>query len=148
MNDDELLGRLRRVLDAAEPEPPDARRLAYAALGWRDLDVELAELVFDSAVHEAESLVRSAEANVRLLTFSTADVTIEVELAGGALIGQVIPTGDVDVTLVNPEGVELATTQADELGVFTFDPVPTGPTTLVCRARDGSWSVRTAWTSG
>lgn len=146
MDDDQLMYELRRVLDLAD-DGGQSRELAYAAIGWRDVDAELAELMFDSALDSAETVLRSAEDSVRMLTFSTARVTIEVEESGGQVIGQVVPPGPTVVELVDPSGSVLVTTETDSLGVFTLDEVSPGPTALVCRAQDGAWSVRAVWTT-
>lgn len=147
MNHDQLLSHVGRMLDRLDGENENSRELAYAALGWRDLDAELAELVFDSAIDEAPALVRSSDDLVRLLTFRTTDVAIDIELSGDQLIGQVVPPTATAIELLRPSGDVLASTESDDLGVFTIDRMPDGPASLVIRALDGSWSVRTAWTT-
>ncbi len=50
----DLLDELRSVLDRVDPTPPEVTEFAKAALGWRRLDADLAELLADSAL-ETES---------------------------------------------------------------------------------------------
>lgn len=145
-HDDQLLDDLRRVLDRAEPAPPDSIVLAQAALDWRRLDIELAELVHDSAVDETELLVRGDVDGVRVLSFATGDVRIEVEHTGGQLVGQVDPAAVVVVELYRDGNEPVAVVTTDELGTFVIGAVTPGPLSLTCRADDGSWSVRTSWT--
>ena len=144
-NDDQLLDDLRRVLDTVEVPPPDSIVLAQAALDWRSLDVELAELVHDSAVDESELLVRGGVDELRVLSFATGTVQIEVEYANGQLIGQVVPAEVVLVELHRDGHEPAAAVTTDEFGTFVIDGVTPGPLSLVCRAEDASWSVRTSW---
>ncbi len=145
-NDDQLLDDLRRVLDLVELPPPDSLLLAQAALDWRSLDVELAELVHDSAVDESELLVRGDAAELRVLSFATGTVQIEVEYASGQLIGQVVPAEVVVVEIYRDGHEPAAAVTTDEFGTFVIGDVTPGPLSLVCRADDGRWSVRTSWT--
>ncbi|HKH88647.1 MAG TPA: hypothetical protein VKA05_07475, partial [Acidimicrobiales bacterium] len=46
--DEELLGRLREVLQRVEPVPADVTAVAQSLLSWRDPDARLAELVADT----------------------------------------------------------------------------------------------------
>lgn len=145
--DDQLLDDLRRVLDIVEGHPPESTVLAEAALDWRTLDAELAELVHDSAVDEPELVVRGDADELRVLSFSTGDVQIEVEYANRQLIGQVVPAEAIVVELYRDGSDPAATVSADEFGTFVIADVPPGPISLVCRADDGRWSVRTSWTA-
>lgn len=141
------LAELRRVLDMAEPLPPDSTTLARAALDWRTIDAELAELVHDSAVDEHELLVRGDDDRLRVLTFRTSDIEIEVEYSNGQLVGQVVPAEAATIEL-HREGVgAVASATTDEIGSFVIADVAAGPLSLLCRADDGRWSVRTSWTS-
>ena len=144
-NDDQLLEDLRRVLDTVEVPSPDSILLAEAALDWRSLDVELAELVHDSAVDDSELLVRGVVDELRVLSFTTGAVQIDVEYANGQLIGQVVPAEVVLVELHRNGSEPAAAVTTDEFGTFVIGDVTPGPLSLICRAEDGSWSVRTSW---
>ena len=48
--DDELEAELRRLAADREPVPAELVQAALDAFGWRDIDAELAELVYDSLV--------------------------------------------------------------------------------------------------
>lgn len=146
--DDELLARLRHVLDAVDEPRMRSTDAAKAAIGWRDIDAELAQLVFDSRVDEADHdlVMRGDAAETRQLTFSTDDVTIDIELGNGGLVGQVIPVGSARVELVQRDA-QPRVTETDEFGAFSIDEIQAGPTTIVVRATDGTWSVRAAWTA-
>lgn len=147
ISDDQLLDEIRRVLDAVEIPHPESVVLAEAAIDWRTLDVELAQLVHDSAVDEPELLVRGGSDELRVLSFATGDVRIEVEYANGQLIGQVVPAEVVVVELYRDGNEPAATVTTDEFGTFVIGDVEPGPLSLICRADDGRWSVRTSWTA-
>ena len=65
---DPLLDELRRLARAVDPVPDEVTAYARAALGWRRVDAELAELLADSRL-EALSSTRSGAETARSLTF-------------------------------------------------------------------------------
>ncbi len=94
MQDDEIMALLAEALERADPVPAHVMDNARAAFTWRTIDAELAELVFDSALHA--SGVRSEEAN-RQVTFRSSNVEIEImilEDRGRRLVGQLVPARD------------------------------------------------------
>jgi hypothetical protein len=57
--DDPLVAELRTLVARVDPVPPLVTQVAKAALGWRRLDADLAELLSDSALEtEALALAR------------------------------------------------------------------------------------------
>ena len=76
------------------------------------------------------------------------DVAIELEVTSGpgrpALVGQLLPPKATTVELQVGTG-EVDTVQADELGRFLIEPVPSGPVRL--RMRHGESLVHTTWVS-
>ena len=145
MSDDDLIADLRRVLDSTEPVPPDSTVLAEAALSWRSLDAELAELVHDSSVDAPELLVRGSGDAQRILSFANPSVQIDVEYANGQLVGQVTPPSAASVEVRRSNDELPARAETDEFGAFVVPDVPAGPVLMVCEALDGSWSARTTW---
>jgi hypothetical protein len=77
--DDELLSRLRALAAERDPVPGHVLAAARAALTTRRLDEELAALVADSALAGAGQ-VRAGDAQLRVLTFETADVSLELQV--------------------------------------------------------------------
>jgi hypothetical protein len=65
-----------------------------------------------------------------VLTFTGDAVTIEVELAGGRLVGQLLPAGPAAIEVRSAE--RTTSVSADPLGRFTVD-LDTGPFSLRCR---------------
>ena len=100
---DQLTGELRRLASRLDPVPPELLDAAAGAFAWRDIDAELAELVFDSLLDADEaSLVRGAPER-RLVSFTGGGLTIDVEVTSAGpertVMGQIVPPqrGVVDI---------------------------------------------------
>ncbi|MEA2220628.1 MAG: hypothetical protein QOJ35_3254 [Solirubrobacteraceae bacterium] len=150
--DDILLDELRRVFAAIDPVPEAVRIAARAAIEWRSIDAELADLTSDSSVDEPALAVRGT-ATPRLLTFEARDLTIEVEAepAGDEtlrLVGQIVPPQTAQIAV--RYGHELVATCADERGRFVARGVDPGFVSLRCHLGGESGEgrlVETAWLS-
>jgi hypothetical protein len=96
-NPDELLmGELRAFFAEVDPVPPLVVDTAKASLGWRRLDADLAELLSDSVLEEEPfALARGSGAPARAVTFSSGELTIDIEVhvedPGRTLLGQLSP---------------------------------------------------------
>ena len=136
-DDDELLVRLRAALDARQAVPPEFVAAAESAFAWHNIDAELAQLTYDSSRDADYALsTREEAASIRALTFSSAHLTIEVEVTSDSLLGQVIPAQAGVITVQSRAGAE-AEFAADEIGCFSIRPVPSGPFRLHCRTSAG-----------
>ena len=144
-NEEMLLAKLRQGLDASDPVPGDVTDFAKAALGWRTIDAELAEIAYDSSTEETPAGVRST-ATSRMLSFEVGAWAIEIEHnpATGRLIGQIEPAREATVEIHFAGGTQ--TTAADELGRFAFDDVLPGPVSLVIRTPGDLEVIKTEWT--
>ncbi|GAA4950955.1 hypothetical protein HD597_002649 [Nonomuraea thailandensis] len=146
-DDHELVSRLRAAIRAAEAVPRDFVEAGKSAFAWRDLDldVELAELTYDSAMHREEeaAALRADSAVLRALTFAAHQLTIELEITEGALLGQVVPpqAGEIRVQGGSGNGGPL---EIDDMGVFVIRGKPDGPFRLHCRTHTGL-DVTTSW---
>jgi hypothetical protein len=145
--DDVLMEELRALAAAHDPVPPEVLAAARGSYTWRTIDAELAAIVYDSALDvERLTAVRSAD-TVRLLTFETAELAIELEVtpaAGGRrILGQLVPPGPGFVELRHGGG--LLELEADELGRFAADGVEPGPVSLRCRREREGTAVETEW---
>jgi len=88
MNNDEIFALLAECL--ADDRPPvEAQEAAYEAYRWRNIDAELAKLIEDSPI---EVVGFRHGAYSRLLTYNSAQGTIEVGVADDTFEVVAIPT--------------------------------------------------------
>ena len=142
--DDELLAALRDALNGAPVFSPQTAAAAKASFAWRtvDEDLELLSLVTDSAVESTAGVRGSSD--LRLLDFSSVDLSLEVEVSRGFVMGQLIPMQPAHVMLSTVDGT-YAETDADATGTFRL-PRPAGGTIrLLCRTAGAQ--LVTEWTS-
>lgn len=140
---DALEEELRRAASVMDPVPPGLRRAAVEAFALVDLDAKIAELSFDSLMEGAA--VRSEGAEPRMLTFEAGGLTVDVEVMGGELIGQVLPPQQARVEVLSGPrtAIPLST---DARGRFRCDGLVTGPFALRLTPADGE-AVVTGWTT-
>jgi hypothetical protein len=137
MSDDDLIGILREVFETVDAPPAHVVAQAREAIVWHNVDIELAELVYDSAT-SAVSGVRAAEAP-RQVTFRAPGLEIEVEVVSERtriVIGQLVPAQEATIELRHSG--QRAETTADALGRFSFEDVAAGPIKLSVRTATGA----------
>ena len=123
LNDDELLAELGDAVRGAAQVPPGFVAAGKAAFTWRNVDAEMAHLRYDSTTAPASTTTRSQTSRTRALTFSTAELTIELELTSDGLLGQLVPPQPGEVQVQTRTG-STTTVQVDEIGWFAVRPVP------------------------
>ncbi len=144
LSDDELLAALSEAMKARQAIPSWFVQTGQNAYAWHNIDAELAQLTYDSRTdRERSAAVRSERASIRALTFSSAHLTVELEVAGSSLLGQIIPPRAGTLEIHTKAGV-ITTTEVDEIGCFAVDPTPDSPFRLRCRTADGA-DVLTGW---
>jgi hypothetical protein len=138
-SDDQLEAELRRLAADKEPVPAELVQAALDAFGWRDIDAELAELVYDSLVDADEASQVRGSPGQRLVSFAVGGVTIDVEVTsagpGRAVMGQIAPPQRAVVDIRGRR--ETVTVEADELGRFQSGSIPPGPASLRLRPPPG-----------
>ncbi|MEU3782367.1 hypothetical protein [Streptomyces sp900129855] len=137
---DRLEEELRRAAAVLDPVPAELRRAAIEAYALHDLDARIAELTFDSLVDAIP--VRGAEDVPRMLTFHTGGLTVDVEVSGEGLMGQLMPPQPASIEVLHGPRAGAALT-ADDMGRFACAAPPTGPFAL--RLRTGGEVVVTEW---
>ena len=91
-DDDRLLAALGQALKAREAVPSWFIETGKNAFAWHNIDAELAQLTYDSQQDQrAVAVLRSETASIRALTFTSAHLTLELEVTGNSLLGQVLP---------------------------------------------------------
>jgi hypothetical protein len=143
-DDDRLLAALREAIKARQAVPAWFIETGKNAFAWHNIDAELAQLTYDSDVDQREvAVVRSETASIRALTFTSDHLTLELEVTGNTLLGQLLPPRAGELEIQTRAG-EISTTQVDEIGCFSVDPIPDSPFRLRCRTDDGT-DVLTGW---
>jgi hypothetical protein len=143
-DDDRLLGAVRTALAAADDVPARFVEIGKASFAWRDIDAELAALTYDSAQDTvAGAGTRAEPASLRCLTFDASRLTIELEIIGDALHGQVVPPQPGQVEIRRADGTS-TTTPINDVGYFTVTPITTGTFRIYCRTASDS-VIRTDW---
>jgi hypothetical protein len=143
-DDEQLLTALRESVQAREAVPSWFVEMGKNAYAWHNIDAELAQLTYDS-VRDAEPVAatRAEAASIRALTFTSAHLTIELEVTPDSLVGQIVPVqaATIEVQARAGDPVPVA---ADEIGCFLIHPIPRGPFRLHCRLAAGA-DVLTDW---
>ena len=143
-DDERLLAALSEALKAREAVPSWFVETGKNAFAWHNIDAELAQLTYDSNEDLREAaVVRSETASVRSLTFTSAHLTVELEVAASSVLGQIIPPRSGTLEIHTKAGA-ITTTEMDEIGCFAVDPIPDSPFRLRCRTADGA-DVLTGW---
>jgi len=145
--DNELIEELRAVLRRTDPVPAEVTDFANAALGWRRLDAQLAELLEDSALESESAALARGAAGLRALTFRSDELAIDVEVQPGMMLGQLAPPpAGATIELQLENGDVAATTESDSLGRFRFALAGDGRFRLRILRR-GASAVETSWFS-
>lgn len=132
-DDEQLLTALRQAVRARQAVPPEFVEAAKNAFAWHNIDAELAELTYDSSRDaELAPSTRAETASIRALTFTSAHLTIELEVTHDSLLGQIVPAQPGTIKVQLRDGAE-STVTADNIGRFRIRPMPAGTFRLHCR---------------
>jgi hypothetical protein len=145
-DDDQLLAALGEAIRARQDVPDAFVEMGKGAYAWHHIDAELALLTYDSSRAEDRDVtasMRSETASIRALTFTSAHLSLELEVTGDSLLGQIIPPRPGTIDTQMPDG-GTSSTDVDEIGYFVVDPIPPSPFRLRCRTEDGA-DVLTGW---
>ncbi len=148
--DDVLERELSELLGRADPMPPTVLEAGRAALGWRRLDAELAELLADSALGSDElSLVRGTEVPLRSVTFGIGrraiDLDVDARGEGRILRGQLSPPVQATIEVQRQDGTTLASVRADSFGRFVVELADAGTIRLRLTGDPELGTIETAW---
>jgi hypothetical protein len=144
-SDEALLLRLGAVLEKIDPTPPEVLTEGKALFGLRRLEEELAELVRDSAEDRGGLLAVRGEGDVRLISFETGPVTVELQVTERGTLRDLV--AQVSGTAVVGAEVETSSGRRDvpvEQSLFSAEDVPAGLLRLRLRTAAGRDLV-TSW---
>jgi hypothetical protein len=142
--DDDMMAGLRRAADQLDPVPDLVLRAARAALSTRRMDDELAALLMDSEL-VTPGQVRAAGDDVRLLSFETEQVSIElqVEHIDGLISLRGLVSGASGEAVIEATAERRAVPIDDE-GWFVTNGLPRGATRVRVTADSGA-PTTTGW---
>jgi hypothetical protein len=143
-DDDDILAALRHALSSRRAVPEQFVAAGKSAFTWRNIDAELAQLTYDSSRGaDLAGRTRAEPASIRALSFTSAHLSIEVEVTEDALLGQVIPAQAATLEVQTGTGTPTPVS-SDEIGCFSIQPPPRGTFRLRCRTASGI-DVLTGW---
>ena len=142
-DDEQLLGALREAMRARQAVPSWFVEMGKNAYAWHNIDAELAQLTYDSqADAEQLALVRSETASIRALTFTSAHLSLELEVGTDTLFVQVMPP-QAGILETQTKAAK-TTSPGDESGYFAVEPIPDSPFRLRFHTAGGT-DVVTGW---
>ena len=143
-DDEQLLEALREAMEARQAVPAWFVTMGKNAYAWHNIDAELAQLTYDShADTEQPAFVRSETASIRALTFTSAHLSLELEVGEESLLGQVMPPQAGTLETYTKAG--LTSSPVDESGYFAVEPIPASPFRLRFQTAGGGVDVVTGW---
>ena len=117
-DDEGLMEELTRAIGQEQDVPEHRRRAAYGAFAWRTIDHDLLTLTHDS--FELGAVAVRGDDDARNLAFEGGGLSLELELDGASLSGQVLrASGEYEVTMERADG-EIRTARTDASGFFTL----------------------------
>jgi hypothetical protein len=167
-DDDRLLAELGIAIRAADDVPDSFVAAGQAAFAWHNVDADLAQLTSDSARPDSDrpdsdrpdsadpdSIRSDAEltsaglrsdgpAQIRTMTFTSAGITIELDVQPDAVRGQVVPAQAGTVEVRPSGGGAGPDYPIEDVGWFVIRPLPAAPFRLSVRLADGG-SALTSW---
>jgi hypothetical protein len=142
-DDEQLLEALGEAIRARQAVPSWFVATGKNAYAWHNIDAELAQLTYDSqADAEQLALVRSETASIRALTFTSAHLSLELEVGTDTLFVQVMPP-QAGILETQTKAAK-TTSPGDESGYFAVEPIPDSPFRLRFQTT-GETDVVTGW---
>lgn len=142
-DDNTLMDALREAIRAREAVPAWFVETGKSAYAWHNIDAELAQLTYDSERDQrVVTTTRSETASIRALTFTSARLSIELEVSEDSLLGQILPPQAGTLEIHTTTGID--NTTVDEIGIFAVEPIPSGSFRLRYRTPNGV-DVMTGW---
>jgi hypothetical protein len=151
--DESLVAELQALFARSDAVPPVVDEAARAALGWRRLDADLAELLGDSVLERGELVgARGPGGPARSVSFRAGGLSIDLEIhvdgAERMLLGQLSPGAAMEIEIQTLDDDLAVTATTDRLGRFRARitggrsirlRVPAGGGPASARAVETSW---------
>ena len=146
--DDQLMAELRRIANEVDAVPDEVTTYGKAALGWRRIDADLAELLTDSHLGPVSAATRAGDGGPRFLAFKADGLEIDLEISDGppiVMLGQLAPPVAVTVDVQRDDDTVEATGESDELGRFRIELPRGGKLRLILRREPPAPQIETSW---
>jgi hypothetical protein len=126
-DDDALLAALKEALSTAR-HPQEQLLVANAQdlFTYPTLDQELIKLVYDSLLESGQPSATREPGDTRMMVFESEALSMEVEISGDTIFGQIAPVGRRQVRVEAADGSSAEAT-TDELGCFSIRLDAGGP---------------------
>lgn len=148
-SDQRFFDSMRAAVASQDPVPSHVVDAAKAAFGWRSIDAELAQLIYDSSTEQLATAGVRGDSSGHHLRFESAALSVVLQIltegAQRVVIGEIVPQKPAEVQIFHPGGI--STVRTDERGRFRARDVKTGLMSLRCRLfdMDGDRMFRTDW---
>lgn len=122
--------RSRAVCEAVPPDP--LTKFGHGTC-WRAVDQDFLSFAPSS---ERVTGLRSGPDDARVLVFMASQLSLELEVISGRVVGQILPPGPGEIRVEASDGVTFQV-EADEAGFFDLPDRPPGPVRLRCDTPNG-----------
>jgi hypothetical protein len=102
---------------------------------WRSLEEDPAALTLDTSLDPA-SFWRSEPDDARVLVFTSDPFSVELEMIGSRVVGQIVPPGPGEILVEKADGATVRAI-ADDVGFFDLAERPRGRVRLRCETPTG-----------
>ena len=143
-DDERLLAALGEAIKASQAVPSWFVETGKNAFAWHNIDAELAQLTYDSNEDRREAAVmRSETASIRPSP-SPRPISAWSSRSPGTHCSARPSRRGPGTLEIHTRAGEISTTEVDEIGCFSVNPIPDSPFRLRCRTADGT-DVLTGW---
>ena len=143
-SDARLVAQLREAFGFDEQPSPEVIEMIMTGFDIVNIDVLIAELVHDSAIHDEPIPVRGGDAGARMVSFAGEGIRFDFEIGDDdpQIVGRLTPAspGSIALDQVGNRQEELL----DESGTFEFTITPGSPYRLRFMPESGP-SIATEW---
>lgn len=131
-DDERLLADLSEAVGETGPLADVIADYGKGAYAWHTVERDLlrASLSFDSSLERVTER-RGGPDDPRVLTFTAAPLSVELEVMPDQVVGQILPPGAGEILVETADGVTFHV-QADDVGFFILPNVPHGSVRLRC----------------
>lgn len=140
--DEKLMSLLEDALAQEAAVPEHRRTAARGAFAWRTIDDELLTLTHDALVGADSGVRAGGQLEARIVSFEGSVASLELELVGDRVTGQVQPARACTITAQSTSG-DGPVIEVDDSGFFEADAPSERP--VRWRIEIGGWVLISPW---